>query len=475
VAKIQLLDKRSDSAIIDINLLFNTGVAVDPEGKKGLSALLTAMLTQGGSDVHSYNELKQLSYPLAASFYGQVDKEMFSLRSRVHRDNLASWYPLLMEQLLTPGWRSDDLERLRTDLINSIESGLKASNDEELGKEVLYSKLYQGHAYQSLNLGDISDLKSITLEDLQAFYAEQLTQGNLTLGVAGDMSDQMLKQLTIDLGQLALGDNKRLTIAKAPSLTGHHVTIVDKPGLKSTAVSFGFPLNLTRSDDDWVAMWLVRSWLGQHRSHNSFLYQRIRQIRGMNYGDYSYIEYFPRGMYRTQPNSNLGRSEQIFQVWLRPLRDNKDAHFATRVAMFELDKLIENGLSPEQFDATRNFLKNYVPQLVASQDRQLGYALDSEFYGTGDFVDMVRNKLATLDVKQVNAAIKRHLSTKDIQYVFVSGDAKDMAQRLSTEQISPMSYNAEKPLALTDQDKQISQYRLNIDSVETIALDKVFK
>lgn len=474
-AAIKILDKRNGSSIIDINLLFNTGAAADPEGKKGLSALMSAMLTQGGSEAHSYSELKQLSYPLAAEFYAQLDKEMLSLRSRVHSDNLAKWYPLLMEQLLQPGWRADDLERLRTDLINSIETALKASNDEELAKEVLYSKLYNGHAYQSLNLGDISDIKSITIDDLKAFYREQLTQGNLTLGVTGKMPDGMLKQLSFDLSKLAAGETERLIIAKAPELEGRHATVVNKPGLKSTAVSFGFPLDVNRSDDDWVALWLVRSWLGQHRSHNSFLYQRIRQIRGMNYGDYSYIEYFPRGMSQTKPDANLGRSEQIFQVWLRPLRDNKDAHFATRVAMFELDRLINNGLTEQQFSATRNFLNNYVPQLVSSQDRQLGYALDSEFYGTNDFVDMVRAKLATLDVEQVNAAIKRHLSTANIHYVFISGDAKDMAQRLVRETSSVMSYNSDKPAALIEQDAVIADYKLNIDSVETTELEKVFQ
>lgn len=475
VTPVNVLDMRNSSSIIDINWLFNTGAAADPEGKKGLAALMSMMLSEGGSAHRSYSELQQLTYPLAGSFSAQLDKEMLSFRGRIHKDNLDAWYPLVMEQLLEPGWREDDLERLRTDLINAIETGLKASNDEELGKEVLYAKLYQDHVYGSLNLGDISDINSITLDDLKAFYKAQLTLGRLTLGITGDMSDEMLAKVKSSLSVLPAGKTGKMMVSDAPKLQGRHVTIVEKEGLQSTAVSFGFPMELTRSDEDWVAMWLVRSWLGQHRSHNSYLYQRIRQIRGMNYGDYSYIEYFPRGMFRTQPNANLGRSEQIFQIWLRPLRDNQDAHFATRVAMMELDKLINKGLTPEQFEATRNFLKNYVVQLLASQDRQLGYALDSQFYGTDNFVDMVRQGLKTLTVEQVNAAVKRHLSTDNIQYVFISGDAKDMQQRLETEQSSPMSYNADKPAELLAEDKVIAELPLKINSVEVLPLERVFK
>ena len=48
------------------------------------------------------------------------------------------------------------------------------------------------------------------------------------------------------------------------------------------------------------------------------LYDRMREKRGLNYGDYAYIEYFPRGMFLMEPQPNLARHHQIFQVWIRP-------------------------------------------------------------------------------------------------------------------------------------------------------------
>ena len=197
----------------------------------------------------------------------------------------------------------------------------------------------------------------------------------------------------------------------------------------------------------------------------------------MNYGDYAYIEYFPRGMFQTKPDANLGRSEQIFQVWLRPLRSNNDAHFATRTALFELDKLIKNGISKEDFEATRNFLINFVPQMVASQDRQLGYALDSEFYSTESFVDYVRGKLEKLTLDDVNRVIRDNLQTENIHYVFITGDGKDMQKRLASEQTSPMVYNAEKPAALVAEDKVIADYKLAIPAknISVLDVEKVFQ
>jgi zinc protease len=476
VVQFSVLDKTNDSPLIDVNFLFYTGAAADPVGKKGVAALTARMLTQGGSQTRSYKEIKKGLYPLAGRFSSQLDKEMMSFTGRIHQDNATQWYALISDQLLNPGWREDDFKRLKKELIDGIKSGLKSSNDEELGKEVLYSELYQGHVYENFNSGDLSDLAAITIEDVKAFYSSQLTQAKLNVGITGAMPSDLKAQLMTDLTALPVGDEKRLTIAKAPVLKGHHATIIEK-NAKSTAVSFGFPIDTIRSDKDWAALWLVRSYFGEHRSSNSYLYKQIRQARGMNYGDYSYIEYFPRGMYQTKPDANLGRSSQIFQVWLRPLRSNNDAHFATRAALFELDKLIENGMSEKDFQSTRNYLTNYAPQLVASQDQQLGYALDSEFYQTAEFVKYVREQFAKLSLADINRVIKENLQTDDIHYVFISGDGKDMKKRLLSEQVSPLIYNSDKPAELLATDKIIESYKLTLPSknVEVITVDKVFK
>ena len=475
-AQFTVLDKTNDSPLIDVNFLFYTGAAADPAGKKGVAALLARMLTQGGSQSRSYQEIQQGLYPLAGQFSSQLDKEMMSFTGRVHKDNAESWYQLISDQLLNPGWREDDFKRLKKELIDSIKSGLKASNDEELGKEVLYSKLYQGHAYEHYNSGDLSDLDTITLDDVKAFYQDQLTQAKLHVGITGALSNDLKKKMFADLARLPAGKEKRLSIAKAPVLKGHHATVVEK-NAQSTAVSFGFPIDTIRNSKDWAALWLVRSYFGEHRSSNSYLYQQIRQERGMNYGDYAYIEYFPRGMYQTKPDANLGRSSQIFQVWLRPLRSNNDAHFATRAALYELDKLIENGMSDKDFQATRNYLTNYAPQLVASQDQQLGYALDSEFYQTDEFVKYVRTQFAKLTLADVNRVIKANLQTDNIHYVFISADGEDMKQRLLSEQVSSLQYNSDKPAALLATDKVIESYKLKLPSnnVNVLAVDAVFE
>ncbi len=72
---------------------------------------------------------------------------------------------------------------------------------------------------------------------------------------------------------------------------GLEVTIVEKPA-DATAISMGFPIDVTRRDDDFYALAVANSYLGEHRTFNGKLMQDLRGKRGLNYGDYSYIEDF---------------------------------------------------------------------------------------------------------------------------------------------------------------------------------------
>lgn len=467
----------SQSPLIDLSLIFAAGAANDPPGKRGLAALTAAMVSDGGSKLHSIDQVKERLFPMAAEFATQVDKEMTRFSGTVHIDNLSDYYRLVREQLLSPGWRPEDLERLKTQTKNAIRTDLRGNNDEELGKEALYSFIYgDHHPYGSLTRGALADLDAITLDDVRAFYGKHYGPQNATLGLSGAYPEAFLSQVEKDLRGLPGTAKTAPALPKPPAIQGHQARIIEKK-TSAVAVSFGLPIDVRRGDADWVALWLVRSWLGEHRSSNSHLYERIREVRGMNYGDYAYIEYFPRGMHQFHPDTNLGRRQQIFQVWLRPLRNNNDAHFATRVALHELEKLRRDGLSQADFEATRNFLNKFVSLLSKTQSRQLGYALDGAYYGIEPFTDYVRKGLAALTVEDVNRAIKAHLKIDNMKFIFVTEKGKDLRSRLVKNSASPMTYNAKKSPELLAEDKEIARRKIGFDAkrVEIIPVDALWR
>src|SRR5580700_3496066 len=381
-AQMRVMALPTHSPLITFRIVFTAGSAADPPTKPGLAYLTASMLSGGGTRTQTYRQIEDALFPMAASFNSQVDKEMSTFIGETHVDNLEAYYKLLRGMLLEPGWREEDFKRVKDDAINGIKTGLR-NNDEELAKEVLYSDIYQGMSYSHYSLGTVTSLESITLEDVKHFYASHYAQANLILGISGGYSPEFLERMKKDFRELP-GPVRFPTRRSEPELIARNrAEIIDKD-TRSVAISLGFPISCTRQNPDYPALLVASSYLGQHRMSGGVLYDEMREKRGLNYGDYSYIEYFPRGMYQMEPNPNLVRRYHIFQVWIRPVQP-ANAKFALRLALYELAQLIKNGISQEGFAMTRDFLAKYVNVLARTQSAQLGFAIDDMYLDRPNF------------------------------------------------------------------------------------------
>ncbi|MGC8795363.1 MAG: M16 family metallopeptidase, partial [Bryobacteraceae bacterium] len=368
-----------------------------------LASLTAAMLAQGGTRQLTYREILDAFFPMAVSVAAQVDKEMTVFHATTHLDNLAEFYKIFRAMILEPGWREEDLTRLRDDAINFLRVTLRGNNDEELAKEVLYNLIYSGHPYGHHNAGVVSALQKLRMDDLREFYRRHYTRANLIIGLAGGYPAEFAGRVRQDFSRLPAGPAPLVKLPEPHPVQGRQVTLIEKD-TRAVAISIGFPIAVRRGHPDYPALLVAQSWFGQHRMSGGRLFQRMRELRGLNYGDYAYIEYFPRGMFQFEPDPNLARRQQIFQIWIRPV-EPKAAHFALRLAFYELDRLIRQGLTREQFEATRQFLSKYVNLLTRTKSAELGYAIDSRFYGIPDYNSYVRESLARLTVDDVNRAI----------------------------------------------------------------------
>ncbi len=474
-SKLATVFQPSKSPIISTRIQFLTGSVDDPQGKEGLASLTAAMLAQGGSRKLTYDEIVEQFYPMATGFSWQSDKEMTTFIGSTHVDNLDKYYDLVRQMLLEPGFREEDFTRLKQDAINFLKTSLREGNDEELGKERLYNIIYAGHPYAHHSMGTISGLERITLPDVRDFYAKNYTQANLVVGLSGGFDTRFSGRMATDFAKLPKV-RKQARKFPAPKLeTGMKIEIVERE-TRATAISLGFPIAVNRASKDYAALALVASYFGQHRSSNSYLYGQLREKRGLNYGDYAYIEYFPRGMFQFQPDPNLARQQQIFQIWIRPV-EPINANFTLRAALYEYDKLVKNGLDQQTFEETRDFLIKYVNILTQTKDAELGYALDSRYYGTGNFNEYTKTALSKLTLEDVNRAIKTHLSSNNMRVVMITKDAQGLRDAIVNNKPGTVSYAAEKPAEILAEDKTISTYpiRVKAESVTITPAGKVFE
>ncbi len=468
------LVQRTKLPQLDVKLLFRVGSAHDPHGKEGLAALAAAMIADAGSRAMTIAEIKQALFPMAASFDAQVDKELTSFTARVHRDNWARFAEIALPQLEEPGFREEDFRRLKDQQKNELVEDLRTNNEEELGKELLQALVFRGTPYGHPVLGSVAGLEAITLDDVKDFVRKAYTRAALRVGLAGDLPAGLEARLGQALARLPEGPALPAPagVAAEPQ-KGIAVEIVEKE-TRATAISFGHAIAVTRSHPDYPALYLARTWLGEHRSSTSHLYQRIREARGMNYGDYAYIEAFPRGMFQFFPDPNLARRAQIFEVWIRPVQP-ENGPMALRIALHELRRLVADGLTQAEFESTRDYLRKNVFVMTATQDQQLGYALDSEWYGIPEFTGYMRDRLAKLTLADVNAAVRKHLSGDALTVVAITKDAKGLAETLLADTPSTIRYDAPKP-ELAEEDKAIGALKLGLskDKVAITPVAEVF-
>jgi zinc protease len=166
-------------------------------------------------------------------------------------------------------------------------------------------------------------------------------------------------------------------------------------------------------------------------------------------------------MFLMEPQPNLARHHQIFQVWIRPV-EPPTAVFALRLALFELEKLRKNGMTQEQFERTREFLGKYVNVLTRTKRAELGYAIDSNFYGINPYNEYLKAQLAKLTLEDVNAAIQHYIRPDRLVIAAVTRNGEELKRQLLSDAPSPMSYNSAKPKEITEEDKLVEAWPLKL-------------
>ena len=461
--------------LVSFRFMFHTGSSNDPAGKEGLNTLTAMMLSVGGTETLSLIEVNEKLYPMAAIVSAEADKEVTTLVGRAHRDFLEDFYTVYRDLLLHPRFDPADFERNRDQLLSYITKTLRGSDDEQLGKTMLEGMIYSEHPFGHPTQGTAAGLRSITLEDVKTFYRTRFNFAALRIGLAGDFPAGFEDRVGEDFRKnLRVGPAAAIELSQPPRGDGLEIRLAKKAA-DSTAISLGFAYDVTRSDPDYYPLLVANTYLGDHRSFHGVLMNKLRAERGLNYGDYSYIEKFIQDGASKFPLPNIVRRQQFFSIWLRPVVP-ANAHFALRAAIWELRKLVENGMSEENFTATRDYLLNHSKLWVQSLDRRLGYHIDSQFYGTEYYVDEIAERLKSMSVEDVNRAVKKHLDRWDIRVAMVSNDAHGLAASLQENRVSPITYQTEgTPADILEEDKKIERFELPVKAVDVVPVEQLFE
>lgn len=468
-------------------VVFRSGAVDDPEGRAGLTTLTARMMAEGGTQSLTSAELLKELYPLGGHIDVQVDKEVTVFIGRVSKDAVKPFLDIFSDVLIKPRWDGRELARLRDEMVSDIEQRLRTSDDEDLSKEALYGLIFgSGHPYGTYNGGTRSGLKAITLEDMKKHADRVFGRRRMLVGAAGDVSDSVVKDLSRRLAVLGEGaPASEGTALPAPKPPTAKLLLVEKEAA-STAMALGYPYpvdsaglsTVGRGKSDWPALVLAFSALGEHRHASGRLYNRLREQRGLNYGDYAYPEHFVQEGWGKLPLPNMVRRQQHVLIWVRPV-EAKNQLFALRAVRYELERFAKEGLTDEEVERTKKFLAGQVKLWALTDSRRLGYALDEKLTTTPDYLESLAKSIAKLTTAQVNAAISRHFQPDKLVMAVVTKDAAAFRRAVLAGKPTPISYQGqgEKPAALLAEDKKIaaSPWKLSDADIAIVPASKLFE
>ena len=488
--------KLENSSKVVLSVRFHNGSISDPADKKGLTFATASLMGQGGAGGISYADIQDKLHPWAATYSFSLDKQVVTFTFEVPVDFIDEFYPIARDIIKAPNMDERDFSRTMKQQQNYVDQLVRASSDEDYSKFALEHQLFRGGNMGHLVQGTSQSVKGITLDDVKAHYQNAFTRNNVSIGIAGNYSSELLRRFKSDMAGLSDAQFTASSPSKARQANGIEIEIIAKKGAFGSAIFTGAPLGITRANDEFAALMIANSWMGEHRKSYSRLYQKIRETRSMNYGDYSYIEWYSQGGLFQLPPSGVPRSSNYWSIWIRPVQiatqlkgqyeELSDisighAHFALRMAIREFDLLIKNGMSQSDFETTRAFLRSYSRLYAQSPSQQLGWLMDSRFYGRTDYLAELDSLLENATLEQVNESLRKHWQTENMFVTIVTdeSEAKALADSLISNTASAMSYSdlvkSGLPAEVLAEDDAVANYRINVTKVTIVESADTFK
>ena len=499
----------SASPLIQISLMIRAGSAHDPPGKEGLAYLTGHNLLEGGfgnpADPVTKEQLALMTRPWGrgAKPSVRVAKEVTTFYITVPGDVLEEYLSRVLEPLLSqPLFQARELDRIRAETVEKISGALRYEDIEGLGLNAIDHFIFEGTSYAHLSSGSVQGLANISRDDLLAFYTTHYRPANAILALNKGDADSKAR-VSKAMGRIGQGFDQIQKLSgpalRGPlSFRGRHAVIVSLPNADSTGLHAGFPISVTRHSHDYWPLYVANVFFGVHRDGFSHLFREIRQKRGYNYGDYSYIEHFasrPRFLF---PPFNTPRSRQYFSIWIRPVAHRYALHLLKGLT-WELENFIRKGLTEAQVAAAKNKAKVLYLNLAETGSRLLNVRLDDAFYGQSEsgYLAHYLERLEAVTVEQVNSAIRAHLKVENLKYLLVthSDQAEGLAKQMSADlaaagktleeyQILNIEHQGKEVHAISPEKLEILQkdavwrsYRLGVprDQIRIVPVDRIFE
>jgi zinc protease len=384
---------------LSLSMHFKGGAALDPEGKEGLSYMISGLLDEGAGELDSQafrTELEDLAIRLSFD----AGRDEFTGRLKTLTDNRQRAFELLRLALAEARFDAEPVERIRSQIQASLRQ--RSEDPDYLAGLAWFETAFPGHPYGRPLRGTVESIAGLTVDDLRGFVDRRLARDNLVIGVAGDVTAEELKPLL----DLAFGDlpahSVPVDIADVTPDGGQ--TVIVRRDIPQSRVSFG-ETGIERDDPDFYAAYVANHILGGG-GFTSRLTDEVREKRGLAYSVYSYL----------YPADHAA-------IWLGGLgTTNAAVGEALRLVRQEVGKMARGEVDEATLKDAKTYLTGSFPLRLTSNDGIAGTLVTMQVDDLGiDYLDRRNAYVEAVTLEEARRVAARLYHPDDLLVVVVGG------------------------------------------------------
>ncbi|MBL4237388.1 M16 family metallopeptidase [Vibrio fluvialis] len=378
-------------------------------GKEGLANLTAAMLEEG-STTRSVEQIQAQLDKLGSQVSVNANAYSTSIVISSLKKNLAETMNVVEEVLFKPGFRKEDFNRIKQQMIQGVV--YQHQQPGWLASQATRQVLFGDSIFARASDGTEASIAALTLDDVKNFYRKYYTPHGAQIVVVGDIGKREVRKQLQFFANWHGEASPLLRPQVVQNLDGQKIYLVDKPGAPQTIVRLvrrGLPFDATGE--------LYLSQLANFNlagNFNSRINQNLREDKGYTYGASSYFA------------SNREVGAIVFNAQVRA-----DSTVPSIIEMEkEMDRFSKQGMTNEEM----KFLRLAVGQQDAlsyetpSQKAQLlssilTYSLDK------DYLQQRNDIVKSVDKSTLDELAAKWFVPADYQIIVV-GDAKSLKPQL---------------------------------------------
>ena len=280
---------RKTYPIIELRLVLFSGIASDG-AEPGVAAVAGELLKAGGAGKWNSAQLAERAESLGASLEVVTDRDSTRITMGVTTADLDAALDLIGAVAQQPRFLPVEFDKLKQRELERVRNAAKASAG-WAASMVLYRELFDLptaiHPYAHYDAKP-SELNKLTLESCRRWYKTNVTPGNATLVIAGDVDPETAAAATKRVFASWKGEKPSAQSYNTPvPAETRTVWLVDRPHSAQSQI-YVAGLGPERSTPSWPALAATNQILGGGVAGRLFL--DVREKRSLAYGTSSSLE-----------------------------------------------------------------------------------------------------------------------------------------------------------------------------------------